>query len=72
MESHSNEDRVLKVCFKRSPVEVVGVDRVTGLKMAVNILEGDMEKQKAVATSEIVEEGCGLLLRSIGMLHRQL
>jgi ferredoxin--NADP+ reductase len=53
--------------FLNSPVEVLGTDRVTGLRLEKNELSGDTPfEQKARGTGETWELPCGLVFRSIG------
>lgn len=52
--------------FLRSPLEASGSEAVEGLTLAINQLEGDPFKQRAVASRETQHIACGLLLGSIG------
>ncbi len=52
--------------FLRSPLRAKGSEHIEGLTLAVNRLEGPPFKQRAVATEETQEIGCGLLFSSIG------
>ena len=53
--------------FLRSPVEILGDERVAGVRVAVNeIVPGDNGRLRAVATEETEVIECGLVLRSIG------
>ncbi|XP_076654150.1 NADPH:adrenodoxin oxidoreductase, mitochondrial isoform X1 [Halictus rubicundus] len=53
--------------FLRSPIEFLGSDRVEGVKLRINRLEGnDSQKQIAVPTESVEQIPCGLALRSIG------
>jgi len=58
--------RRISLKFLRSPVEILGVDRVTGLRVVRNRIEDG----RAVATGEQEVIGCGLVLRSIGYTGR--
>lgn len=66
--SSCHKEWILK--FLRSPLEVLsapGEDRVTGIKLGLNQLQGDTSaKQTAVATGESEDVPCGLVFRSIG------
>ncbi|MBA3327835.1 MAG: FAD-dependent oxidoreductase [Solirubrobacterales bacterium] len=53
--------------FLRSPVEILGEERVKGVRVAVNQLQpGDDGRLRAVITGETEVIECGLVLRSIG------
>ncbi|XP_063983409.1 NADPH:adrenodoxin oxidoreductase, mitochondrial [Diachasmimorpha longicaudata] len=53
--------------FLRGPREIVGSTSVEHIKLSVNRLEGeDVLNQRAVATEEVEDIPCGLVLRSIG------
>lgn len=67
METRDAQDRLLEICFKRSPIQITGKNSIEAVDLAVNKLEGDSwENQRAVATNETETKNCGLLLRSIG------
>ncbi len=56
---------VLRFC--RSPVEILGEDRVTGLRVVRNRLETDPSgRVKAIPTGEEEVIPCGLVLRAVG------
>jgi ferredoxin--NADP+ reductase len=60
--------RRISLKFRRSPVEILGEDRVTGLRVVRNrIVDG-----RAVATGEEEVIGCGLVFRSIGYTGRPI
>ncbi|RZF33803.1 hypothetical protein LSTR_LSTR013691 [Laodelphax striatellus] len=66
-------DKLFKVLFLRSPLEILGTDHVSGVKFSVNKLEGnDIESQHAVPTGENETIDCGMVLRSIGYRSRQV
>ncbi len=53
--------------FLRSPIEILGTDRVEGIRIAVNRIEdGGDGRLVAVPTGESETLQCGLVLRSIG------
>ncbi|KAL1264797.1 hypothetical protein QQF64_005152 [Cirrhinus molitorella] len=55
--------------FFRSPVEVLaGADgkRATGIRLALNKLEGSGESVRAEPTGQLEDVGCGLIISSIG------
>jgi ferredoxin--NADP+ reductase len=54
--------RRISLKFRRSPVEILGEDRVTGLRVVRNRIEDG----RAVPTGEEEVIGCGLVFRSIG------
>ena len=54
--------RRITLKFRRSPVEILGDDHVTGLRVVRNRIEGG----RAVPTGEEEVIGCGLVFRSIG------
>jgi ferredoxin--NADP+ reductase len=58
--------RRISLKFRRSPVEILGDDHVTGLRVVRNRIEGG----RAVATGEEEVIGCGLVFRSIGYTGR--
>jgi ferredoxin--NADP+ reductase len=58
--------RRISLKFRRSPVEILGDDEVTGLRVVRNRIEDG----RAVATGEEEIIGCGLVFRSIGYTGR--
>jgi ferredoxin--NADP+ reductase len=59
----------LELRFLRSPTEILGEGEhgpVTGVRVAINRLEHDGDRVRAVATGEEEVIECGLVLRSIG------
>ncbi|XP_039288128.1 NADPH:adrenodoxin oxidoreductase, mitochondrial isoform X2 [Nilaparvata lugens] len=66
-------DKLFKVIFLRSPLEILGDSCVSGVKLSVNKLEGsDINSQHAVPTGEYESINCGMVLRSIGYRSRQV
>uniref|UniRef100_A0A1B6FWF6 NADPH:adrenodoxin oxidoreductase, mitochondrial n=1 Tax=Cuerna arida TaxID=1464854 RepID=A0A1B6FWF6_9HEMI len=60
-------DKSFQLAFLRSPLAFQGEQRVSGVQLAVNTLQGDdPEVQTAVATDTTETLHCGLALRSIG------
>jgi ferredoxin/flavodoxin---NADP+ reductase len=60
--------RRISLKFRRSPVEILGDDRVTGLRVVRNRIENG----RAVPTGEQEVIGCGLVFRSIGYTGRPI
>jgi ferredoxin--NADP+ reductase len=58
--------RRISLKFRRSPVEILGDERVTGIRVVRNRIEDG----RAVATGEEEVIGCGLVFRSIGYTGR--
>ncbi|XP_033743917.1 NADPH:adrenodoxin oxidoreductase, mitochondrial-like isoform X2 [Pecten maximus] len=59
--------REWRLDFLRSPVHIYGETKATGVKFAINRLEGeDPVIKTAVVTEETEDIDCGLVLRSIG------
>ncbi|XP_015438041.1 PREDICTED: NADPH:adrenodoxin oxidoreductase, mitochondrial [Dufourea novaeangliae] len=59
--------------FLRSPVEFLGSNSVTGIKLSINKLQGsNLLKQTAIPTESFEEIPCGLALRSIGYKSVQI
>jgi ferredoxin--NADP+ reductase len=52
--------------FLASPVELIGKERVEGLRLVRNRLSGEPFNQTTVATEHIEDLACGLVFRSIG------
>ncbi|XP_050724688.1 NADPH:adrenodoxin oxidoreductase, mitochondrial-like isoform X3 [Eriocheir sinensis] len=66
--AYASAEREWSLRFLRSPVEVLSSDgqRVSGLRLVKNRLEGEEGQQRAVPTEEMETLECGLVLRSIG------
>ena len=60
--------RRISLKFRRSPVEILGEQRVTGLRVVRNRIESG----RAVPTEEEEVIGCGLVFRSIGYTGRPI
>jgi ferredoxin/flavodoxin---NADP+ reductase len=60
--------RRISLKFRRSPVEILGEDEVTGIRVVRNRIEAG----RAVPTDEQEVMGCGLVFRSIGYTGRPL
>ena len=52
--------------FYHSPVEIIGDNRVEGIVLEKNRLNGEAFQQQAVPTGQLVTLGCGMVLRCIG------
>ena len=52
--------------FLRSPLEILGGDRVEGMRIGINRIEENGGRLSAVSTGEEETLECGLVLRSIG------
>jgi ferredoxin--NADP+ reductase len=52
--------------FLASPVELLGNERVEGLRLVRNRLSGEPFNQTTVATENVEDLACGLVFRSIG------
>jgi ferredoxin--NADP+ reductase len=62
-----SKPRRIVLRFLVSPVEILGEDRVTGIRIARNELVGDESGAvRAQPTGEVEELGCGIVFRSIG------
>ena len=59
-------DRTITLRFLASPTAVLGEDRVTGVRLAVNELVDEAGRMAARPTGATEELGCDLLLRSVG------
>lgn len=59
---HRGNERKLSLAFLLTPIEVLGEGRVEGVKFAVNKVAGE----KVIATEEIIELPCDLLITAIG------
>lgn len=62
----SSKSRRLQIRFLRSPVEIVGGERVEKVILERNELVGEPLKLKAQGTGERQELPCGLVFRSVG------
>lgn len=62
----TQKDRRITLRFLHSPVEVLGPDRVTGVRFVRNELVVDGERMGARATTDTEEIPCGLVFRSVG------
>ncbi|KAK4301181.1 hypothetical protein Pmani_026661 [Petrolisthes manimaculis] len=60
--------RTWSLSFLRSPIQVLANEHqaVTGIKLAINRLEGEPGLERAVTNTETEVMECGLVLRSIG------
>jgi ferredoxin--NADP+ reductase len=63
-------ERAINLRFLSSPVEVIGPERVTGLRIVRNKLVDDAGVARAVGTGEQSVIECGLVLRSVGYRGR--
>lgn len=59
---HRGNERRLSLAFLLTPLEVLGDGKVERVKFAVNTVDGD----KVIATDEIIELPCDLLITAIG------
>lgn len=59
---HRGNERKLSLAFLLTPLEVLGDGRVERVKFAVNTVESD----RVIATAEIIELPCDLLITAIG------
>lgn len=73
-EANSNVRHVKELypIFLRGPVEFLGTQTVTGMKLSVNKLEGSTNHKVAVPTGSYEEISCGLAFRSIGYKSVQI
>ncbi|KAI3365430.1 hypothetical protein L3Q82_010515 [Scortum barcoo] len=68
-ERRNKASRAWSFRFFRSPVEILSDpnrNRVAGIRLAVNQLEGSGEGARAVLTGEVEDVSCGLVISSIG------
>lgn len=68
-ERRNKASRVWGFRFFRSPLEIhsdSGSNRTSGIRLAVNKLEGSGEAARAVLTGEVEDVPCGLVISSIG------
>ncbi len=61
-----DQPRKLHIQFFRGPKELLGQDRVEGIKLEKNRLEGEPGNAWASGTGEMEELACGLVFRSVG------
>ncbi|XP_021431298.1 NADPH:adrenodoxin oxidoreductase, mitochondrial isoform X1 [Oncorhynchus mykiss] len=69
LERRNRAERAWGFRFLRKPLEVLpstDLIRAAGIRLAVNRLEGDGEGVRAVATGEVEDVECGLVISSIG------
>ncbi|XP_014034966.1 NADPH:adrenodoxin oxidoreductase, mitochondrial isoform X1 [Salmo salar] len=69
LEKRNRAERAWGFRFLRRPLEVLpstDLIRAAGIRLAVNRLEGDGEGVRAVATGEVEDVECGLVISSIG------
>lgn len=59
---HRGNERKLSLAFLLTPLEVLGDERVEGVRFVVNKVDGE----KVVPTEEIIELPCDLLITAIG------
>lgn len=72
-EDNKTHVKELHPIFLRGPMEFLGSENVTGVKLSVNRLEGeDLQKQVAVETDTFEEIHCGIAFRSIGYKSVQI
>jgi ferredoxin/flavodoxin---NADP+ reductase len=63
----SEKPKVVRLCFRTSPVAILGEERVGGIELVRNRLEPDGRgSARAVATEETEVLPCGLVFRSVG------
>lgn len=60
------KSKTIHVHFFKSPAAISGSDKVEGLILETNKLEGEAGKQKAVSTGQKETLECGLIFRSVG------
>jgi ferredoxin--NADP+ reductase len=66
-------DRSLVLRFQASPVEIVGTDRVEGVRIVHNSLVADDDGDVTAVATDVDELlDCGLVLRAVGYLGREL
>ena len=58
--------RKLHIQFFKGPAELLGQDRVEGIRLEKNKLEGEPGSAWAAGTGEMEELSCGLVFRSVG------
>jgi ferredoxin--NADP+ reductase len=66
-------ERRVVLRFLRSPIEILGTDRVEGIRLAVNaIVKDDDGNITAVATGAVETIRCGLVIRAVGYRGRPI
>ncbi|WP_190813257.1 FAD-dependent oxidoreductase [Saccharopolyspora pogona] len=65
-------DKRVELRFLTSPVEILGDDRVRGIRVVRNALADSSGRLVAQPTGDVTELNCGLVLRSIGYRGRPL
>lgn len=69
----SQGNKFFKPRFFRSPLEIFGTDRVTGVKLGITGLEGsDILTQRALLTNKTEDLNCNMCITSIGYKSRQV
>lgn len=72
LSENSGGERYFKPRFFRSPLEFLGQCNVEGVKLGINVLEGEnILQQRAVLTNEIEECDCQMCVTSIGYKSAQ-
>ncbi|XP_015250916.1 PREDICTED: NADPH:adrenodoxin oxidoreductase, mitochondrial [Cyprinodon variegatus] len=69
LERRKNATKVWGFRFYRSPTEILSepnLNRMSGIRLAVNRLEGSGDGAQAVLTGEVEDVSCGLVISSIG------
>lgn len=66
------ETKEFRPVFQRSPLEIVGNDKVERVVLGVNRLEGDLLKKKAILTDVRETIDCSLAVPSIGYKSVQM
>ncbi|KAK3878439.1 hypothetical protein Pcinc_017022 [Petrolisthes cinctipes] len=66
--SYTTAQRTWSLSFLRSPIQVLASEHqgVIGIELAINRLEGEQGRERAVTSTETEVMECGLVLRSIG------
>jgi len=64
----ASASRSVTLRFRASPVEIVGDDRVTGIRLSRNRVVEKGGRMVAEPTGEVEDLDCGLVLRSVGYL----
>jgi ferredoxin--NADP+ reductase len=70
--SPTGADSQLVLRFHATPVEILGSDRVQGIRLARNTVSMENGYVRSLATEQIDELECGLVLRSVGYLSSEL